>query len=118
MAADETTRRVRDELALLRASDNQLLAASRATVAAARDGWTDPVTILAGLLEERGQTPGPDQHPAELLAQASLPHKDDSAEASAETFDHLDDLVLYLDPARPQMGPESPTRRAEGPASA
>jgi hypothetical protein len=73
MAASETTRRVRDELALLRAAD--------------------------------GQLPGPDQHPAELLAQASLPH-------------YADDQVFYLDPDPAVDGPESPKCRAEGPASA
>lgn len=59
---------VRQELAFLRAEDAELLAYARATVAAARDGWPDPVAILAGLLEERGQMPGPDQHPTGLLA--------------------------------------------------
>src|ERR687887_2510180 len=102
MAASESTRRVRDELALLRSADGQLLAACRATVAAARDGWSDPVGIVAGLLEERGQLPGPDQHPAELLAQASLPH-------------YADDQVFYLglDPAAD--GPESPKASGAGP---
>lgn len=59
---------VRQELAFLRAEDAELLAHARATVAAARDGWPDPVAILAGLLEERGQLPRPDQAPSELLA--------------------------------------------------
>lgn len=67
---DNTPADTRQELALLRAEDAELLAYARATVAAWRDGWPDPVAILAGLLEERGQLPGPGQSPTGLLALA------------------------------------------------
>lgn len=59
---------VRQDLALLRAENAELVAYVRATIAAARDGWPDPLSILIGLIEERGQMPGPDQTPSELLA--------------------------------------------------
>ncbi|SEG94977.1 hypothetical protein SAMN04489712_1572 [Thermomonospora echinospora] len=61
--------RARQDLALLRAEDAELLAYARATVAAARAGDPDPVAILAGLLEERGQLPSDGTSPAALLAQ-------------------------------------------------
>jgi hypothetical protein len=61
---------VRQELALLEADHAELLAHVRAAVAAARDGQLDAIGILAGLLEERGQMPGPHQHAPELLALA------------------------------------------------
>lgn len=54
---------------LLRAEDAELLAYARATVAAVRDGEPNPLSILAGLLEERGQLPAPEQRSFELLAQ-------------------------------------------------
>lgn len=59
---------VRQELALLRASNSELEAYVRATIAAARDGWADPLAILIGLVEKRGQMPRPDQTPSALLA--------------------------------------------------
>lgn len=52
----------------MRADYAELLAYARATVAAARDDFPDPIGILAGLLEERGALPRLDQHPTELLA--------------------------------------------------
>lgn len=56
------------QLALLRAEDGELLGHARATIAAARDGHPHPLSILIALLAERGQLPGTDQHPAQLLA--------------------------------------------------
>ncbi|WP_019635078.1 hypothetical protein [Actinomadura atramentaria] len=58
----------RQALRLLQADHAELLAHARAVVAAAGRGDLDPVAILSGLLEERGQLPAPGQSPRSLLA--------------------------------------------------
>lgn len=56
------------QLADLRVRHANLLAACRAAVAAERDGETDPVSYLRDQLDEHGQMPAVDQHPAQILA--------------------------------------------------
>lgn len=60
--------RGRTLLALTRAEHADLLAAARATIAAARDGEAEPLYYLHDELDARGQLPPRHLHPAELLA--------------------------------------------------
>jgi DNA-binding transcriptional regulator YiaG len=62
--------RCRTLLALTRARHADLLAASRATVAAYRDGEADPLWYVRDELTAHGQHPPAHLHPTELLAQA------------------------------------------------
>jgi len=63
--------RLRSLLALGRAQYADLLAAARATVAAARDGEADPLYYIRDELAARGQLPPRHMHAAELLALAT-----------------------------------------------
>ncbi len=65
--------RGRSLLALVRAEYADLLAAARATLAADRDGETDPLYYLRDELAARGQLPPKHLRPVELLAQAGGP---------------------------------------------
>jgi hypothetical protein len=68
--------RVRSLLALTRAQHADLLAAARATVAAARDGEADPLYYIRDELNARGQLPSRHLHAAELLALAAAIRED------------------------------------------
>lgn len=48
----------------------ELLAAARASVAAAARGDSDPVAWVRGVLEDRGQLPGPGARPSQVVADA------------------------------------------------
>lgn len=58
-------------LADLEVRHANLLAAARATIAAHRDGDPDPLAILRDELDEHGQLPADDMHPAQILAQCT-----------------------------------------------
>ncbi len=66
--ADPDTARSR--LALLRAEYAGLLAAARATVAAAQAGEADPAGYVRGVLAERGQLPPAGARPLHVVADA------------------------------------------------
>jgi len=70
------TGRLRTLLALTRAQHADLLAAARATIAAARDGEPDPLYYIHDELNARGQLPPRHLHAAELLALAAAIHED------------------------------------------
>lgn len=61
--------RLRSLLALVRAMHANLLAAARATIAAARDGEADSMYYLRDELDAHDQLPPDHLHAAELLAQ-------------------------------------------------
>jgi hypothetical protein len=61
-------RRLRHARAIEQAEHADLLAAARATLAAARDGEADPLYYLRDALDAHGQLPGVGQHPVQLLA--------------------------------------------------
>ncbi|MFF5115034.1 hypothetical protein [Streptosporangium sp. NPDC000509] len=63
----------RQELALLVAEHAELLAAARATVAAAQLGEIDPLVHLRHALAAHGQLPPPGARPVVLLAACSAP---------------------------------------------
>lgn len=63
--------RGRSLLALTRAEHADLLAAARATLAADRDGETEPLYYLRDELAARGQLPPKHLRPVELLALAA-----------------------------------------------
>jgi hypothetical protein len=56
--------------AAVRAGYAELLAAARASVAAAARGDADPVAWVRGVLEDRGQLPEPGARPAQVVADA------------------------------------------------
>jgi hypothetical protein len=56
--------------AALRAGYAELLAAARASVAAAARGDADPVAWVRGVLEDRGQLPEPGARPSQVVADA------------------------------------------------
>lgn len=58
------------EAASLRAGYAELLAAARASVAAAARGDADPVGWVRGVLQERGQLPEPGARPVQVVADA------------------------------------------------
>jgi len=58
------------ESAVLRAGYAELLAAARASVAAAARGDVDPVAWVRGVLRERGQLPEPGTRPVQVVADA------------------------------------------------
>lgn len=60
----------RNRLALLRAEYAALLAAARATVAAAESGEADPAGYVRGVLAERGQLPAAGARPLHVVADA------------------------------------------------
>jgi hypothetical protein len=68
--------RVRSLLALTRAQHADLLAAARATVAAARDGEADPIYYIRDELSAREQLPPRHLHAVELLALAAAIRED------------------------------------------
>ncbi|MFI7455462.1 hypothetical protein ACIBQX_48945 [Nonomuraea sp. NPDC049714] len=63
----------RDELVLLAAAYSELLAASRASVAAAALGETDPLVYVRECLAGHGQLPLAGARPSRLLAQSAVP---------------------------------------------
>lgn len=63
----------RDRLALLQATYTQLLAATRACVAAEQAGEADPVGYVRDLLADNGQLPAAGARPSQLLADTSCP---------------------------------------------
>ena len=69
MTADRETG-ARPMTAALRAGYAELLAAARASVAAAARGDADPVAWVRGVLEDRGQLPEPGARPAQVVADA------------------------------------------------
>jgi hypothetical protein len=71
--------RLRSLLALVRATHANLLAAARATIAAARDGEADPMYYLRDELDAHDQLPPDHLHAAELLAQPYPETIDDPA---------------------------------------
>ena len=71
--------RLRSLLALVRAMHANLLAAARATIAAARDGEVDSMYYLRDELDAHDQLPPDHLHAAELLAQPYPETIDDSA---------------------------------------
>ena len=71
--------RLRSLLALVRAMHANLLAAARATLAAARDGEADSMYYLRDELDAHDQLPPDHLHAAELLAQPYPETIDDSA---------------------------------------
>ena len=56
--------------AIVQAEYAELLAAARAAVAAERNGDTDPLAYVRGLLAERGQLPSPGAVPVQVVADA------------------------------------------------
>ncbi len=54
----------------LRAGYAELLAAARASVAAAARGDADPVVWVRGVLQDRGQLPAPGARPSQVVADA------------------------------------------------
>ncbi len=56
--------------AAVRAGYAELLAAARASVAAAARGDADPLSWVRGVLEDRGQLPAPGARPAQVVADA------------------------------------------------
>ena len=71
--------RLRSLLALVRAMHANLLAAARATIAAARDGEADSMYYLRDELDAHDQLPPDHLHSAELLAQPYPETIDDPA---------------------------------------
>lgn len=63
----------RDELVLLAAAYSELLAASRASVAAAALGEGDPLVYVRECLAGHGQLPLTGARPSRLLAQSAVP---------------------------------------------
>ncbi|MFI9846733.1 hypothetical protein ACIHFD_57605 [Nonomuraea sp. NPDC051941] len=63
----------REELVMLAAAYSELLAAARASVAAAELGEADPLVYLREHLAEHGQLPPAGARPVRLLAQAAVP---------------------------------------------
>jgi hypothetical protein len=63
----------RNELVLLAAAYSELLAAARASVAAAALGEADPLVYVREHLAEHGQVPPLGARPSRLLAQAAVP---------------------------------------------
>ncbi|MFG1620185.1 hypothetical protein ACGFI3_46190 [Nonomuraea wenchangensis] len=63
----------RDELVMLAAAYSELLAAARASVAAAALGEPDPLVYVREHLAEHGQVPPAGARPVVLLAQAAVP---------------------------------------------
>ncbi|MET7339138.1 hypothetical protein [Nonomuraea sp. NPDC005650] len=63
----------RDELVMLAAAYSELLAAARASVAAAELGEADPLVYVREHLAEHGQLPPAGTRPMRLLAQAAVP---------------------------------------------
>jgi hypothetical protein len=61
-------RRLRLALAVQRGEHANLLAAARATIAAARDHEPDPLGYLRDELDAHGQLPAAQQHASQLLA--------------------------------------------------
>ncbi|MEU5869580.1 hypothetical protein ABZ815_51045 [Nonomuraea sp. NPDC047529] len=61
------------ELVMLAAAYSELLAASRASVAAAALGEADPLVYLRECLAEHGQVPPAGARPMRLLAQTAIP---------------------------------------------
>jgi hypothetical protein len=61
-------RRLRQARAIEAAEHAELLAAARATIAAAHDDEADPLGYLREVLDAHGQLPEMGQHPAQLLA--------------------------------------------------
>lgn len=57
-------------LAIVQAEYAELLAAARAAVAAERNGDTDPLTYIRGVLATRGQLPAPGAAPVQVVADA------------------------------------------------
>jgi hypothetical protein len=55
---------------VLRAGYAELLAAARASVAAAARGDADPVAWVRGVLQDRGQLPEPGARPVQVVADA------------------------------------------------
>lgn len=74
--------RLRSVLALVRVLHANLLAAAQATIAATRDGETDPMYYLRDELDAHDQLPPDHLHAAELLAQP-YPESADSADDAA-----------------------------------
>jgi hypothetical protein len=72
--------RLRSLLALVRAMHANLLAAARATIAAARDGEADSMYYLRDELDAHDQLPPDHLHAAELLAQPYSETFDDPAD--------------------------------------
>lgn len=62
-----------NELVMLAAAYSELLAASRASVAAAALGHADPLVYLRECLAEHGQVPPAGARPMRLLAQTAVP---------------------------------------------
>ena len=56
--------------AIVQAEYAELLAAARAAVAAERNGDTDPLAYVRGLLAERGPLPPPGAVPVQVVADA------------------------------------------------
>lgn len=69
------------QAALLAAEHAELLAAARATVAAAELGEADPLIHLRHTLAAHGQLPAPGDQPAHLLAQPLPAHLKSLTEA-------------------------------------
>ncbi|MEQ4724992.1 hypothetical protein [Nonomuraea sp. B19D2] len=65
----------REELVMLAAVYSELLAAARASVAAATLGEADPLVYLREHLAEHGQLPLVGARPVVLLAQAAVPSR-------------------------------------------
>ncbi|MEV4364594.1 hypothetical protein [Nonomuraea sp. NPDC049625] len=63
----------REELVMLAAAYSELLAAARASVAAAELGEADPLVYVREHLAEHGQLPLAGARPVRLLAQAAVP---------------------------------------------
>ncbi len=57
-------------LAIVQAEYAELLAATRAAVAAERNGDPDPLAYVRGVLAERGQLPSPGEVPVHVVADA------------------------------------------------
>jgi hypothetical protein len=68
--AGEREARARSAADVLRAGYAELLAAARASVAAAARGDADPVAWIRGVLEDRGQLPAPGARPVQVVADA------------------------------------------------
>jgi hypothetical protein len=62
----------RDRLVLLAAEHAELLAAARASMAAAELGETDPLIHLRHVLASRGQLPPAGARPVQLLARPAI----------------------------------------------
>jgi hypothetical protein len=76
-------RRLRLALAVEHVEHANLLAAARATIAALRDGETDPLGYLRDELDTHGQIPAADLHPRQILAVADALTDHQTARASA-----------------------------------